>query len=232
MNAFTRSPLPLLLLLLPIAAGAQETQGVQENSTLSVQGLPGEAPVIQSKGRSYVDVEGLARITRGTLGFRGSRIVLTLPQNTGARGAPPPRSEPPSPPPPKPGFSKDFLRASIEAMTVIREWRSAIDYAVRSNNPVSARLVSPYYLAAQSKMALAASAATSDSDRNTVPLLQSVFGKMQSLSDRFVQMNESVSYVRPDALDNDPLDQQILACAQGLGAMEAGGQFEDVPTCH
>ncbi len=210
------------------AAGLAQAQQ-PTSSTFTVMGHPGQAPVIQKDGRSYVDVEGLARITGGTLGFQGSQIVLTLP---GALARP--SSSAPSPTAPaKTGFSRDFLRAGIEAMSEIREWRAAIENAVRTSNPVQDSWVSPLRRGAESSIAIAASAATTDSDRKAVPLLQNQLINMRQLSDRLVEMRRSMTYVPTDLLDNDPLDHRILACAQGLAAIAVpGGQFEDVVACH
>jgi len=56
---------------------------------------------------------------------------------------------------------------------------------------------------------------------------------MQQLSDRFLALRTTASYVSPDTLDNDPLDQKILACAQGMASIAIpGGQFQDVVECH
>lgn len=48
-----------------------------------MNGQPGRAPVIQLHGRSYVDVEALARLTNGSLSFKGDQITLTLPASVG-----------------------------------------------------------------------------------------------------------------------------------------------------
>jgi hypothetical protein len=56
---------------------------------------------------------------------------------------------------------------------------------------------------------------------------------MQQLSDRFLGLRTTLTYVSPDSLDNDPLDKKILACAQGMASQAIpGGQFQDVPDCH
>ena len=62
------------LVLFLIAPG--ESQTVLQGGKLFVSGRTGEAAVIQAGGRSYVDVEGLARITNGTLSFSGNRIAF------------------------------------------------------------------------------------------------------------------------------------------------------------
>src|ERR1700758_5212015 len=103
-----------------ILAGAGVLSGVglaqaqhQTSSTFTVMGHSGQAPVIQKDGRSYVDVEGLARLTGGTLGFQGSQIVLTLPGTHVQPSAPHPA------PTEHTGFSGDFLRAGVEGMSEI-----------------------------------------------------------------------------------------------------------------
>jgi hypothetical protein len=231
MNALRRFAVSFGSLVLPVMGFAQAQQQVA--STLSVNGHAGQAPVIQSNGHSFVDVEALARITNGTLGFQANRIVLTLP-GTGAAVQP---SAPatPAPPPPEPekGYTRDFLRAGIEGMSVIREWRAAIENAVRTNNPVDESWVSGFRRNAESRMQLAAAAATTDADRQAVPLLQNELSMMRQVSDRLLDMRRSVTFVPTDLLDNDPTDQKILSCAQGLAAQAVpGGQFEDVAACH
>jgi hypothetical protein len=63
-------------------------------------------------------------------------------------------------------------------------------------------------------------------------LLSNVSGKMQTLSDKYLALRKSLTYIAPDSLDKDPLDQQILNCARGLSSMAGSGDFEDVAVCH
>jgi len=44
--------------------------------------------------------------------------------------------------------------------------------------------------------------------------------------------NRTRTYMPPDALDNDALDQRILNCAHSLAAMAASGQFVNDASCH
>lgn len=203
-----------ILVLFGAATGLAQAQ----SATLSVNGHSGQAPILRIDGRSYVDVEALARLMNGSLGFQANQITLTLPGSIPGQA--------------KPGFSKEFLKAGIEEMTVIREWRIAIVNAVQTNSPITEEWVSRYRRTADSKLALASAAAASNLDRQAVPLLQSEFSNMQKLSDRFLEMHRNLSYISPGSLDNDPLDQQILACARGLALLAANGEFEDVPSCH
>ncbi len=224
-------PLVVSLFFLPPGSSAQTPNPASASAPaptqLSVDGHPGNAPVVQINGRSYVEVESLARIISGSLAFQPNSITLVLPLTT------PPASAVPSTPPPPKGFSKDFLRAGIEVMSVIREWRSAIVNAVQTGNPVTEDWVSNYRRTADAKIALAATAVGTDSDRQGLPLLQNEYNNMQKLSDSFLALNQSRSYTPTNSFDNNPLDDQILACARGLASLAtSGGQFEDVPSCH
>ena len=55
---------------------------------------------------------------------------------------------------------------------------------------------------------------------------------MQQLSDKMLAMRKNMTYIAPDALANDPLDQKIINCAHSLSAMAANGQFHDDGACH
>ncbi len=202
-----------------------------QSTALTVAGHGGTAPIIQRNGRSYVDVESLARVTGGTLGFQGNRIVLTLP--TLHADTPVPAAEEPKPRPEDAGYSRDFLRAGVEQMIVIREWRSALENAIRTNNPVEESWISGYRRNADSRMQIAVASVTTNADRQAHPLLQGALQMVRQLSDRCLVLRSTFPYVSPDSLDNDPLDQKILACAQGLSTHALpGGKFEDVSACH
>lgn len=225
----------LMLVVFLLAAGLAPSQTAQQSGTLTVNGYSGEVPVFQAGDKTYVDVQALARITNGSLSFNGNRILLTLPTpGRGARMTVPARqgaaAAPPSPP--SPGFSKAFLKAGIEAMAEIREWRSALETAVRYGFPPNDNWINPYSGAAATSLRLASVAASTDDDRQAFQLLQNVFNNMQSLSDQMLSRRKNLNYIAPDALQNNPLDQKILACAQDLEAMAANNQFQDSASCH
>jgi len=176
-------------------------------------------------GRYYVDIEALTQLANGSLGFRGNQMVLTLsPPATGttASNASPSTTS---------GFSKDFLKAGIEEMSVIREWRSALKNAIRQGYPVTEDWAASFRGQAQQSLRLVSVAASTDADRNALRLLTNEFNNMKKLSDRFVEANQSRTYVPPTALDDDPLDQGILSCAHSLAAMAANNQFVDDGSC-
>ncbi len=208
---------------LPILALAQAAQ----NRTLVVTGHPGELPLVEMGGRAYVDLEILTRFVNGSLSFNGNQIVLTLPSSNSSL----PAASASTNPPPAPGFSKDFLRAGIEQMSVIREWRSTLISAVQQGFPITENWMKGFNDQAQHNLRLVSVAASTESDRSALQLLSKELNNMKRLSDRFVDANKSQTYVAPNALDNDPLDKKILNCAHSLASMAASNQFTDDGSC-
>ena len=226
------------LFLMPAAGKAQApSTPAPPTNTLQVVGHTGTVPVARLNGKSYVDVDALTRLIGGTVLRQSNRITMTLPTPRLDSAPPTPGVAEEAPPPaqpsdPHPGFTPNFLRAGIEYMTAIREWRIAIINAVQTSNPVTEDWVGNFRRAADKGRALAAADATSDSDRKALPLLQNEFNNMQQLSESFIALRQTVSYVDPNSFDNNPLDQKVLACERGLAALAVAGQFEDVPSCH
>jgi len=202
------------------------TQTPQEHTTLTITGHAGRAAVVQVDGKSFVEIEALARLTNGSISFKANQITLTLPVSA------PDTATPQKDPAAKSGISREFLKAAIEEITVIREWRIAVLNAVQHNFPVTEDWIGVYRRAADSKLALVSAALATDSDQNTLPLIGNEFANMQKLSDKYLAMHKSMDYVPTDSLENDPLDQQIVSCARSLASVAVDGQFQDVGTCH
>jgi hypothetical protein len=216
--------LPLLFATSVIALGVW----AQQATSLLITGQSGEAKVIQVQGRNYVDVEGIARITNGSISFDGPHVVLTLPGST----ANPSHAANSASNQPAPGFSKPFLSAGIEAMSEVREWRVALRNAVERSIPINEDWIGAYRRQSQESLRLAGVAANTDADRNAFPLVTNEFTKMNSLSQKYLDLAKSLSYIAPDSMKNDPLDQQILTCAHSLAAMASSNQFIDDGSCH
>jgi hypothetical protein len=191
----------------------------QQTKTLAIDGHSGQIPVIETDGKSCVEIEALARLTNGSLSFNGNQITLALHSAQASQAE-------------SQGFSKDFLSAGIEAMSEIREWRSALETAVRYGFPSSEGWVNQYSGAARSSVRQASVAASTESDRNAAQLISNELDHMQQLSDKMVSARKNMTYIAPDALANDPLDKKIVNCAHSLAAMAASGQFHDDGSCH
>jgi hypothetical protein len=208
---------------LVVVPGMVLSQSVEENRTLAINGQAGQAPVLRMQGKSYVELEALARLTHGALSFNGNQVTLTL-GASGANTATTVTGE-------KSEFSKEFLRAAIEEMAMIREWRVALTNAVQNGFPIGDDWMAIYREPALRNLRLAAVAASTDPDRSAYQLLSNEFDNMKKLSDRFVAAHTAQTYMPPDSLKSDPLDQQILNCARSLAAMAASGKFVDDGAC-
>ena len=215
----------LLVLLIP---GLALSQVVQQGRTLVVNGQPGQVKVMEIDGRSYVDLESLARIANGTLSFSGKQTTLTLPSSAPGTGS----AATPSSPPANSGFSKEFLRAGIEEMALIREWRSALVNSIDNNYPIQETWLESYRGRAFTSLGLASVAASTDSDRSAAQLLSNEFDNMKALSVQLLAERKSMQHVSPEHLKDDPLNQKILTCARSLASMAVGGQFVDDASCH
>jgi hypothetical protein len=220
-----------LLFVLPLLALSQTAP---QNLMLNLNGQQSQVPVTQMNGRSYVEVTALARAANGTLSFQGNKMLLTVPGSgavSASTAAAAPSSDS-SAPPANPGFSKDFMRAGIEAMAAIREWRSVLNNGVANGYPIASLGLPNYRAQAQQAVRLATVAANTDSDRSAAQLVTNEFENMKRLSDKISAKAASLSYIDPDEIKNDPLDQQIITCARSLAAMASSGQFVDDGSCH
>jgi hypothetical protein len=224
-RSFSTWLLLAVLLALPLFA---LSQAAQQNLTLIVNGRSGLATVVQISGRSYVEIETLARVANGSLNFKGNQIILTVPASIeGTVPVPSSAIEPANR-----GFSREFLRSGIEEMAAIREWRSVLTNAVLHGYPITDDWLSGYRVQAAKSLTLASVALSTDSDRDALRLLTNEFDNMQKMSNRILELHKSMDYISPDTLENDPLDQRIMNCAHFLASMAAGGQFQDDGSCH
>lgn len=214
----------LTALSMPMANGRAQT--AQKGSTLTIAGHPGEAQLLQVNGKSYVEIETLARLTQGTLSFKANQTILTLPPSDRELQVPAPATHAVS------GLSRAFIQAGIEEMSVIREWRRAIVSAVQTNTPLSEDWISAQHSLADKNLALASSAASTDDDRSASPMLSAEFNNMQSLSDLYLALRKQAAAISPDTFHSGPLEDQILNCAQGFVSMTESRAFQDQRACH
>lgn len=192
----------------------------QQSTTLTVNGQQGSAKVVQVSGQNYVDVDGLARITNGTISFKGNQIVLSVP----ALAAPAASEE-------AKGFSKEFMTAAIEAMAQVREWHAALRTAIEKNVPIADGWLSTYQTQAQQSLSLASVAINTDADRKAYPFIVNEFENMRNLNEQYVAKAKALDYIDPSSLQSDPLNQKIVACGHALAAMASAKQFIDDGSC-
>jgi hypothetical protein len=212
----------LLIAALVILPALVLCSAASQITSLIIAGQSLSAKVIQVDGRNYVEVEGIARLTHSSMSFNADQIVLTLPGSTTAAAASAAAET---------GFSKDFVSAGIEAMAQLREWRTALKSAIERSYPLTGGWLTENRAQAQQALRLASLAVNTTADRNTLPFLANEFTKMSNLSDKYLQMSVSRSYIEPRSLDSDPLDKQILNCAHSLASMATANQFVDDGSC-
>jgi len=218
-----------VLITLPNAILAQANH---QSRTLVVNGQAGQADVIKIDGRSYVDLDALARITNGTVRFEASRIVLNLPLSA--------VSAPTAPPPPTAvddsELSRDFMKAGIEAIAGMREWASPLAYAIQNGYNVTDSWVATYKEQASYSVNLASSAATTGADRNALQLLNNEFQAVLQWSNKLVEARKTMDTakysVSANALREEPLSQKIITCGRFLASMFGSGSFQDDASCH
>jgi len=217
-----------LIAALPLLASAQSRPPatVARSGTLILAGHQEEAPLFRINGRSYVDIESLARLTGASVRYSGNRVILTLPASSSrlASGAQASSKTP--------QLSGPFLTAEIEALTAIREWRVSLVNAVENSYPIADNWIAPLRRSADSRVQLAAAAATTEPDQKTLDLLRNEFAKMQQESDNLLALRSRLSYIPPDTFSNDPQDQKIRACERALAQVAASKEFQDEPSCH
>jgi hypothetical protein len=217
-------------MLMSAVIGLAQTEAQRE--TLSVQGYQGQARIIRNQGRVFVDVEELARITKGSLSFEEDRIILTL--------APSDVSEPARDSGGKSGFSPAFIRAAIEAMASIREWGGMLQVIVENGYPVGKAMagntIRAYQGRAADSVALASAAASTDDDHLGLELLRNEFNNVQAWAENFVDARNSLNAAGLSTSENPLKDdedaQKIIHCGQFLAQMFAGGAFQDDAACH
>jgi len=223
----------------PVIVGAMLMSAVMvvaqtqaQRKTLMVQGYQGQATVIRNQGRMFVDVQDLARITKGSLSFEEDRIILRLATSDS--------SEPAGGPGTKSGFSPAFMRTAIEAMASIREWGGMLQVIVENGYPVgkatAGNTIRAYQGRAADSVALAQAAASSDDDHRGLELLRNEFDNVQGWAESFVDARNSLSAANLSTSENPIKDdqdaQKIIRCGQFLVQMFAGGTFQDNAACH
>ena len=227
-STFRNAVFVVVLLMMAVAAPAQTGHS---REVLSIEGYPGEVTVIKLQGRGYVDVQELARITHGSLRFEKDRSILTLPRSDA--------SEPSAEKTKRPGFSRPFRSAAIEAMASMREWAGMLMITVQNGYPVGNNMAGNTIAALQGRaadhLALAAANASTDDDYRGLELLRNEFNKGQEWSEKFVQARSTLSaanYTNTEhAFEKDLDAQSIVQCGQFLASMFAGGTFQEDASC-
>ena len=225
-------PCRLLIFAMLILFGTASAEVKQESRTLVVNGRTGEAIVVQINSRTFVDLESLARVGNGSVGFRENQINLTLPSSVSGTpvASPAPVRQPPS------GISQNFRMAGIETVAQMREWASTLAYAIQNGYGVTEDWAAGYREKASQSLNLATASASTGPDRDALQLLTNEFEAVRLWSNSLVEAKKSMDTgkyaLSPTALRDEPLSQKIITCGRFLGSMLGSGEFKDDPACH
>lgn len=199
--------------------------------TLVVNGMTVDTAVVEVEGRSYVDIEGLAKIVGGSVNFEPNQITLTLPETApaaapaGASAAAPQAAD---------NMSKQFQQLAVFTLAEMREWRGAISAVVTSGLPVVGTWPDDYHDRVGNDLLQATLTASTVQDNQAVQLLQQEFALLTDWSNQIVAERKDMDAARsidPNALQNDPALAKISKCGQFLSSMIVGGNFYDDSSC-
>jgi hypothetical protein len=220
-----------VLLAIPLICtgiAAAQSQSQYQQRTLSVNGHSGQAMVYQIDGRSYVDLETLARIANGTISFREDRIVLSLP---GANTAFDQSTSQGSP-----GMTNDFMKASLQVLSTLKDWTSALAYGIQRGVPGDGSRLVIFHDKAADQLRIANVDATSESDQEALRLLTNHFNLVNNWSNKLIAERKSMDTAKysitPNALANDETYQKITSCSKFLASMLPSGQFHEDRACN
>ena len=229
-NLWALQLISTLLILFPAITLAQRDQ---QGRILMVDGYTGKAAVVEIGGHAYVEIEGLAQVTHGSLSFKENRIVLTLPTTM-----PPSAMQSPelASSPSAQVLSRDFMRAGIEEIATMREWASTVAYAIENGYQVTENWAANYRERTAHDLRLASAAVSTDADRDALQLLTNEFEFVREWSNKLIQERKAMDTAKyalsANALRDDPMSQKITTCGHFLASMLAAGSFQDDPSCH
>jgi hypothetical protein len=211
-----------------LLAGVAVAQSDRKAQTVTINGHTGQVTTYQIEGRTYVDLETLMRIADGAISFRGSDIVLQLPaavpdsySSQEASGV---------------ALSQEFMRASLQTLTILKDWTNTLAYGIQHGVPGDGRRMVVFHDRSADALRLAKVAVSSQGDQEALQLLTNHFNMINGWSDKLVaerkRMDTGKYSITPDAIKNDETYQKIAACNKFLNVMLPGGTFQDDYACH
>jgi hypothetical protein len=214
------SLLSLGLILCVSETVAQDTP----TRTLLVNGKAVEAGVVLVEGRSYVDIEGLAKGIGGSVTFEATQISLAIP-------GPLPSAAPQTPE----GMSKDFQKIAVFTLAEMREWKGAMGTVVSSGIPVVGTWSQDYHDRIGGDLMQATLAASTEPDRQALQLLQQQLTRLSEWADTVLGEREALNAdrtINPNSLQNDQSLAKISKCGQFLSSMIVSGTFSNDSSCY
>ena len=223
MNQYGRYFLSLLSLGVILSISKTVAQDTPSQA-LVVNGKTVDAAVVLVEGRSYVDIEGLAKSIGGSVTFKANQIALTIPE-------PPPSAAPQT----AEGMSKEFQKIAVVTLAEMREWRGAIGTVVTSGIPVVGTWSQDYPDRVEADLMHATLAASTEPDRQALQLLRNEYAPLSDWAGTVLAERKALNAARtmdPNSLQNDQSLARISKCGQFLSAMIVSGTFSDDSSCH
>ncbi len=195
------------------------------DTKLLVNGKVMNAAVLQVDGRSYVDVETLARITNGSVKVEPNQILLTIP-GSGPDAAAPQNTQ---------GLSKGFASAAIAALAEMKEWKGALGTMVTFGLAVDGTWAQTHHEQVETSITQASLAATTSSDHSALQLLNNQFAHLAKWESDFIAERKALNgakTVDPNAMQDDATLTKISNCSRFLSAMLVSRTFADNASCN
>ena len=219
----------LILLLVSTVSSAQ---AAEEFRSLVINDLSGKVVVMEVGDKTYVDLKRLVQIGHGSLEYRGNQIVVSL--SCSSMDTPTKTTEEEQSTSLRLG--REFTKAGIEEISLLREWASSLANSLQNGYPISENWVAGYRAKAHTGVGIVSAAVSTEGDRSAAELLNHEFETVQEWSNKLMEARKSMDTAKyaisPDALRNDPLSQKIVTCGRFLGQMLASGSFQDDSSCH
>jgi hypothetical protein len=192
---------------------------------LLVNGKNTGVTLLQADGRFYVDVETLARITRGTVTVEPTQVVLTIPRPSADSSSPQTTDE----------LSKEFVSAAVVALAEMKEWKGALQTMITYGFAIDGSGAQIYREQAETSLAQATVAASTTADHSALQLLSNEFAHLAKwesdvLADR--KALNSAKTLDPNALQDDPELAKISSCGRFLNKMLVSRTFADNLNCY
>jgi hypothetical protein len=210
-----------------IAIGNAAAQAQQhEQRTLEVNGHTGQAIVYEIYGKSYVDLESLARIANGSLSFRGRGIVLHVPAADAASHEQLSTA----------GMTNDFMRASLQVLTSLKDWTHTLAHELQRGLASHPGSLAALRNKAADQLRGATIDAANESDEHALRLLTLHFNQVDNWNSKLAAERKNLDmgkyYSNPNALARDESYQRITSCENFLATMLPSGHFQDSHVCN
>lgn len=221
----------LAILILNTAMGLCQQMAIQ-NKAVVVNGRAGKVSVLVWSGRTFVDLQELASVSSGALTAQGGQLIVNVP---GPSEGSAPSGTLATEQTDTTALSREFMKAGIEEINLLREWASPLANAIQNGYPVSDAWVATYRGKATNGLHLASAAVSTSGDQNAYQLLSKEFSAVSGWSEHLVEafksMNAAQYSTSDTALREDPMSQKIVSCGHFVASMLASGNFQDDRSC-